>query len=524
MSSLSHSGWQVLLTLFVACAAWGFFRRQTARNIMNKIPGPRAPSWLKGNYADVFGPGWDFHSMLRTKYGPTSTFSNLFGQKYLYTFDPKAMHQILVKDQSTFEEQPAFIETNKLIFGLGLLSTLGDHHRKQRKMLNPVFSVAHMRNMLPMFHNIVHKLKDTIARKVSSGEQEIDILSWSSRTALELIGQAGLGYSFDPLTDEQHAHPYAAAIKELIPLQARMTWARVYIVVPLVRIFPQWFLRFLAHHVPIRDLQRSRELSSIMWNLSTDIYRGKLRALEAGDSAVVEQIGSGKDIISILMNENMKASEEEKLDEDEIIGQNLDVQSKLRQEFRAAREARDGEDLPYDELVSLPYLDAVCRETLRLHAPISRVIRTTTKDTSLPLSAPIRCEDGSLISEIPLAANTDIYISILNANRNVDLWGPDALEWKPERWLSPLPQAVADAKIPGVYSHLMTFIGGGRSCIGFKFSQLEMKAVLFHLVEKFEFKPSEKEIYWMNNGIVNPMVKAGGKGGPQLPIKIELAK
>ncbi|KAL0579646.1 hypothetical protein V5O48_002342 [Marasmius crinis-equi] len=503
MSSLSHSVWQALLALSVASVVWGFFRRQAARNIMNKIPGPRASSWFKGNYADVFGPGWDFHSMMRTKYGPTSTFSSLFGQKYLYTFDPKAMHQILVKDQYTFEEQPAFIETNKLVFGLGLLSTLGDHHRKQRKMLNPVFSVAHMRNMLPIFHEVTHKLKDTIARKISSGEQEIDMLSWTSRTALELVGQAGLGYSFDPLTDEEHAHPYTAAMKELFPLQARMTWARVYVVVPLVRIFPQWLLRFLAHHVPIRDLQRYRELSSIMWNLSTDIYQGKLRALEAGDSAVVEQIGSGKDIISILMNENMKASEEEKLDEVEIIGQNPDVQSKLRQEFRAAREAQGGEDLSYDELVSLPYLDAVCRETLRL------------------------CEDGSLMSEIPLPADTDIFISILNANRNVDLWGPDALEWKPERWLSPLPQAIPDAKIPGVYSHFthrMTFIGGGRSCIGFKFSQLEMKAVLFHLVEKFEFKPSGKEIYWMNNVIANPMVKAGGKGGPQLPIKIELAK
>ncbi|KAL0067050.1 hypothetical protein AAF712_005834 [Marasmius tenuissimus] len=140
-----------------------------------------------------------------------------------------------------------------------------------------------------------------------------------------------------------------------------------------------------------------------------------------------------------------------------------------------------------------------------------------------PLSTPVRCTDGSIISEVPVPANTNIYVSILNSNRNVDLWGPDALEWKPERWLSPLPQAVSDAKIPGVYSHLMTFIGGGRSCIGFKFSQLEMKVVLFHLVEALEFSPSEKEIYWENNTIANPTVKTGGKKF-QLPIKVSLAK
>ena len=40
-----------------------------------------------------------------------------------------------------------------------------------------------------------------------------------------------------------------------------------------------------------------------------------------------------------------------------------DAQEKLRAEIL---EAMSGEDLDYDKLVSLPYLDAVCRETLRL--------------------------------------------------------------------------------------------------------------------------------------------------------------
>jgi len=42
-----------------------------------------------------------------------------------------------------------------------------------------------------------------------------------------------------------------------------------------------------------------------------------------------------------------------------------DVQNKLRQEIT---EARKSGDLSYDELVALPYLDAVCRETLRMYA------------------------------------------------------------------------------------------------------------------------------------------------------------
>ena len=42
---------------------------------------------------------------------------------------------------------------------------------------------------------------------------QLDLLMWMSRTALELIGQSGLGHSFDPLTDAT-LHPFASMIKE----------------------------------------------------------------------------------------------------------------------------------------------------------------------------------------------------------------------------------------------------------------------------------------------------------------------
>ena len=43
-----------------------------------------------------------------------------------------------------------------------------------------------------------------------------------------------------------------------------------------------------------------------------------------------------------------------------------EVQDKLRHEIMAALRKNGGQDFSFDELVSLPFLDAVCRETLRL--------------------------------------------------------------------------------------------------------------------------------------------------------------
>ena len=46
-----------------------------------------------------------------------------------------------------------------------------------------------------------------------------------------------------------------------------------------------------------------------------------------------------------------------------------DVQDKLREELTTVRDT--GEKIDYDSLNNLPYLEAVCRETLRLYVPLT---------------------------------------------------------------------------------------------------------------------------------------------------------
>ena len=56
-----------------------------------------------------------------------------------------------------------------------------------------------------------------------------------------------------------------------------------------------------------------------------------------------------------------------------LLSLNPNVQERLREEITVARQAEG--DLEYDTLMSLPYLDAVCRETLRLYPPVSQLQR-----------------------------------------------------------------------------------------------------------------------------------------------------
>ncbi|KAG1725802.1 uncharacterized protein EDB91DRAFT_1167316 [Suillus paluster] len=69
-------------------------------------------------------------------------------------------------------------------------------------------------------------------------------------------------------------------------------------------------------------------------------------------------------------------------------------------------------------------------------------------------------------------------------------------------------------------SSRMAFIGGGRACIGFKFSKLEMKMVLCILLQTFKFT-SAQEIEWTTQ-VSYPKVKGSDNAKWQLPLRVEM--
>ncbi|KAJ2930386.1 hypothetical protein H1R20_g6714, partial [Candolleomyces eurysporus] len=530
------SPFQILASVLIGLLILRLLRVFVLAHPLDCIPGPPSQSLVKGNLGQLFSTdSRNFHRSLSETYGGVARTFGFFKERCLFIHDPKALHHIFVKDQHIYEETTAFIAGNKAVFGDGLLSTLGDQHRKQRKMLNPVFSPAHMRTMTSQFFGVTYKLRDVFLRKTSNGPQEIEAMTWLARTAFEIVAQSGFGTSFDPISEDYSEHRFVKSTKLLGPVIRGLILLRLYIV-PVIykyKLGTPSFWRTLVNILPWNRLHKLRDIVDTMYDTSFDLFNEKKQAL-ANDEAGFKT--TRKDLMSVLIHANSKASEEDRtftfaaMDTTSsalcrifwLLATHQDVQDKLRSEIREVKKGCSSEEPDYDKLSSMPYLDAVCRETLRLYTPISLLAREARQDAVLPLSRPIETIDGRKIQELHIPKNTKVFASLLGSNTTPELWGPDTYEWKPERWLSPLPEKLVDAHIPGVYSHLMTFIGGSRSCIGFKFSQMEMKAILYVLIDQFKFYPTKQEIFWNSIGISTPSVDRT-QLRPEMPLLIARA-
>jgi cytochrome P450 len=122
----------------------------------------------------------------------------------------------------------------------------------------------------------------------------------------------------------------------------------------------------------------------------------------------------------------------------------------------------------------MPYLDCVVKEVLRLYPPIPVNNRTATRTTTLPVGggqdgrSPVLVRKGE-------AVNYCTYVM----HRRKDIYGEDALAFRPERW--------EDNALNGVGYGYLPFNAGPRACLGRDFAFLEAKYAVVRIVQRFPF-------------------------------------
>ena len=83
-----------------------------------------------------------------------------------------------------------------------------------------------------------------------------------------------------------------------------------------------------------------------------------------------------------------------------------DCQRRLREELSAVNDDRPS----MDDLATLPYLDAVVRESLRLLPPVTATVREAVEDVVLPISKPTKDRNGNMIDTVKLTKGTTLLL------------------------------------------------------------------------------------------------------------------
>lgn len=166
-----------------------------------------------------------------------------------------------------------------------------------------------------------------------------------------------------------------------------------------------------------------------------------------------------------------------------LLSRHPDIQTRLRTEIHTSIPdpsvlSNPGYDIS-TLIESMPYLNAVCNEVLRLYPTIPVSGRHTTRPTTVA---------GHFIP-----TGTTLFVVPWAINRNPAFWGADADSFVPERWIDASSgRATMNGGAESNYAFL-TFLHGPRSCIGEKFARSELRCLVAALVGSFEMQMADPD-------------------------------
>ncbi|KAK6349556.1 Protein kinase alk2 [Orbilia brochopaga] len=180
-----------------------------------------------------------------------------------------------------------------------------------------------------------------------------------------------------------------------------------------------------------------------------------------------------------------------------------DVEQRLRQTILkdfGEGNADDSKPITFESLKNCQYLRWVLNETLRLYPSVPMSTRIAVRDTTLPTG-------GGPDQKQPIFVPKGVTViyDIYSMHRRVDIWGPDANWFRPERW--------GEKRNKGDFNYFdyLPFNGGPRICIGQQFALTEASYTIVRMFQRFKRFEAAEANEWLDLNL-SLTLTVGGKG------------
>ncbi|KAK3829341.1 MAG: cytochrome P450 [Benniella sp.] len=390
--------------------------------------------------------------------------------------EPDMVDHVLRVNFWAYEKGPFLRSTLEPLVGGGIFGADGEHWKWQRKLASHIFNVKAFRNYTStVFVEEAKLVMDYLSKKADAGEV-VDLQELFYKYTLDSFGEIAFGQSFGCLNKPGDEVPFAVAFDRLNhELSERL-------MLPTWKIKDWWngelnkldkdvaTVNEFAYRV-IRDrrekgLERQDRKDLMQLFMETHDENGEPLTDEMLKDTLNNFILAGRDTTAQALSWTFYLMHRQQQADRRIV-------QKLSDETDTVLQRGDP---TYESTKQQKYAEACFYEALRLYPSVPKNMKTCVEDDVLP--------GGHKVYK-----GERIAWSSWAMGRDTSIWGPDAGEYKPERWLKgeKPPQA-----------KFVAFHVGPRTCLGQQFATIEAITIMSMLMQRFTFElvePNKEPAY-----------------------------
>ncbi|KAJ6517890.1 cytochrome P450 [Mycena vitilis] len=482
-----------VLALLILASALVAYLGVHQQQVVNQIRGPPSPSWIFGHmrqllFAARYG---EYEFAWQKLYGPLYEIRGCFGQQRLMVADPVAL-QYLLNNPEMFFKAPVVTGIITSLAGrksVMEMSTVGSAPRSISDSHLPPYGVIRLSSKKRRRWWVSDLFEKSTTSTTGASTDVSPLLSTATLTA---ITEAVLGSSLQDLGPD--------FVENNIRIM-RVSDAQL-LVDGIAEHLPSWIWELMMH-LPTTAAKVLRKQRYLTTCIGVRAVREKVEAASKG-------LEVDNDVFSRLLNPDAPDNLNKKLSPDDVAAQTAVIllagqettanstafgllmlarlpafQDQLRAEIHST--IGGSQRASYD---GMPLLNAFIKEVLRYFPAVPLSDRIASDDTVIPLSEPITTATEKRLETIPVKKGQIVTMAIAAYQRLPSRWGEDADHFNPARWLD---GRTYQGEALGPYANLLSFFGGSRVCLGWRFAILEMQVLLCELVGKFSFAEPDGE-------------------------------
>ncbi|XP_044733625.1 uncharacterized protein LOC123296228 [Chrysoperla carnea] len=411
------------------------------------------------------------------KYKDYKYFGLHFGRlPILFLRDPQLSRSILVKYFNHFQDNAARLNAkNDPIIGNNPFLLKGNKWKIARAHITPGFTALKIKQMFPNMASVSERLVAYIQQNIDASTRSLEAKEVASNFTTEVFTLSALNIKSDSFENPNSSFK-TISNKMFVGTGffTNITWTLMIVDPPLLEFIGTRMMTKEGEAYfrnAINDILVHREKN----NLEINDFLNYLSNLQLKNKGNFTRDDVVSNIVSLFLDgvETSAATIRAFLYE---VAANSRVFEKLREEIDTIK-AKYNNEITYDAIQEMAYLDSCLQETLRINS----IVFATVKECTEPFEFP-PLNDGE--SGLKIDKGVSVLIPVHPIQHDSDFYS-DPEEFKPERFYNDETKIEARANFFG-------FGDGPRMCLGMRYGSLVTKLAIATIVSNFDVAVNEK--------------------------------